>query len=93
VLWWGGLGRSTEHTAYLRLKHGIAAPASGSIAMNGKGMAEQIGAEIFIDTWSMVNPSDPDRAAAMARAAGSVSHDGVAVESGLPARSHAGGGL
>jgi len=80
VLWWGGLGRSTEHTAYLRLKHGIAAPASGSIAMNGKGMAEQIGAEIFIDTWSMVNPSDPDRAAAMARAAGSVSHDGVAVE-------------
>lgn len=80
VLWWGGLGRSTEHTAYLRLKNGIAAPASGSIAMNGKGMAEQIGAEIFIDTWAMVNPSDPDRAAAMARAAGSVSHDGVAVE-------------
>ena len=75
VLWWGGLGRSTEHTAYLRLKHGIAAPASGSIAMNGKGMAEQIGAEIFIDTWSMVNPSDPDRGAAMARATGSVSHD------------------
>ncbi len=80
VLWWGGLGRSTEHTAYLRLKNGIAAPASGSIAMNGKGMAEQIGAEIFIDTWAMVNPGDPDRAAAMARAAGSVSHDGVAVE-------------
>ncbi len=23
VLWWGGLGNSTEHTAYLRLKHGI----------------------------------------------------------------------
>lgn len=80
VLWWGGLGRSTEHTAYLRLKNGIAAPASGSIAMNGKGMAEQIGSEIFIDTWAMVNPADPDRAAAMARAAGSVSHDGVAVE-------------
>jgi ADP-ribosylglycohydrolase len=80
VLWWGGLGRSTEHTAYLRLKSGIHAPASGSIALNGKGMAEQIGAEIFIDTWAMVNPGDPDRAAAMARAAGSVSHDGVALE-------------
>ncbi len=80
VLWWGGLGRSTEHTAYLRLKHGIHAPASGSIALNGKGMAEQIGAEIFIDTWAMVNPGDPDRAAAMARAAGSVSHDGVALD-------------
>ncbi|AEQ50868.1 ADP-ribosylglycohydrolase family protein [Pelagibacterium halotolerans] len=80
VLWWGGLGRSTEHTAYLRLKSGIEAPQSGSIAHNGVGMAEQIGAEIFIDAWAMVNPGDPERAAAMARAAGSVSHDGVAVE-------------
>jgi ADP-ribosylglycohydrolase len=80
VLWWGGLGRSTEHTAYLRLKSGIAAPASGSIALNGKAMAEQIGAEIFIDTWALANPGDPDRAAAMARAAASVSHDGIAVE-------------
>ena len=80
VLWWGGLGRSTEHTAYLRLKSGIPAPASGSIARNGKGMAEQIGAEIFIDTWALVNPGDPERAAAMARAAASVSHDGIAVE-------------
>lgn len=80
VLWWGGLGRSTEHTAYLRLKSGVAAPASGSIERNGKGMAEQIGAEIFVDTWALVNPADPDRAAAMARAAASVSHDGIAVE-------------
>lgn len=44
VLWWGGLGRSTEHTAYLRLKNGIDAPASGSSALNGTGMSEQIGA-------------------------------------------------
>lgn len=80
VLWWGGLGRSTEHTAYLRLKHGIHAPLSGSVEINGVGMAEQIGAQIFIDTWAMANPGDPDRAAAMARAAGSVSHGGVAVE-------------
>ena len=80
VLWWGGLGRSTEHTAYLRLKSGVRAPDSGSIALNGKGMAEQIGAEIFIDTWALVNPGDPDAAARMARAAASVSHDGVAVE-------------
>src|SRR3989337_740667 len=41
VLWWGGLGMSTEHTAYLRLKHGIAAPASGSAATNGAVVAEQ----------------------------------------------------
>src|SRR5882724_9565638 len=34
ILWWGGMGNSTEHTAYLRLKQGIAAPESGSIARN-----------------------------------------------------------
>jgi ADP-ribosylglycohydrolase len=30
ILWWGGMGHSTEHTAYLRLKNGIKAPRSGS---------------------------------------------------------------
>src|SRR5262245_45720825 len=29
ILWWGGLGNSTEHTAYLRLKDRITAPQSG----------------------------------------------------------------
>ena len=36
ILWWGGLGNSTEHTAYLRLKKGITAPASGSRELNGQ---------------------------------------------------------
>jgi ADP-ribosylglycohydrolase len=36
ILWWGGFGNSTEHTAYLRLKSGIKAPESGSMALNGK---------------------------------------------------------
>ena len=79
ILWWGGLGNSTEHTAYLRLKHGIAAPESGSIARNGKVVAEQIGSQIFIDGWAMVTPGDPERAADLARRAASVSHDGEAV--------------
>jgi ADP-ribosylglycohydrolase len=26
ILWWGGMGNSTEHTAYLRLKNGIRPP-------------------------------------------------------------------
>jgi ADP-ribosylglycohydrolase len=43
ILWWGGMGNSTEHTAYLRLKNGIPAPKSGSIALNAKVVAEQIG--------------------------------------------------
>jgi len=79
VLWWGGLGNSTEHTAYLRLKHGIPAPLSGSEATNGKTVAEQIGAQIFIDGWAMVCPGDPEKAADLAKRAASVSHDGEAI--------------
>ena len=79
ILWWGGLGNSTEHTAYMRLASGVPAPESGSIAMNGKVVAEQIGAQIFIDGWAMVAPGDPEHAADLARRAASVSHDGEAV--------------
>lgn len=79
ILWWGGMGMSTEHTAYLRLKHGMKAPNSSSIATNGATVAEQIGAQIFIDGWGMINPNDPERAADFARRAGSVSHDGEAI--------------
>ena len=79
VLWWGGLGNSTEHTAYLRLKAGIPAPRSGSIALNGRVVAEQIGAQIFVDGWAMVAPGDPELAVHLAQQAASVSHDGEAV--------------
>ncbi len=79
ILWWGGLGNSTEHSAYLRLKQGVPAPQSGSIALNGKIVAEQIGAQIFIDGWAMICPGDPERAADFARRAASVSHDGEAL--------------
>lgn len=79
ILWWGGLGNSTEHTAYLRLKSGVPAPRSGSIDLNGKTVAEQIGAQIFIDGWAMVAAGDPELAACLARRAASVSHDGEAI--------------
>lgn len=79
ILWWGGLGNSTEHTAYLRLKSGIPAPESGSIGLNGKVVAEQIGSQIFIDGWAMVAPGDPEFAVELARRASSVSHDGEAI--------------
>ena len=79
ILWWGGMGNSTEHTAYLRLKQGITAPRSGSIELNTKVVAEQIGSQIFIDGWAMVAPGDPERAADFARRAASVSHDGEAI--------------
>ena len=61
--WWGGYGVSTEHTAYLNLRHGIPAPRSGSIEQNGATAAEQIGGQIFIDTWGLVTPGNPDLAA------------------------------
>lgn len=79
ILWWGGRGVSTEHTAYLNLKDGISAPKSGSIATNGKTVAEQIGAQIFIDGWAMIAPGNPRLAARLAKEAGSVSHDGESV--------------
>jgi len=79
VLWWGGRGNSTEHTAYLNLLEGIRAPQSGAMSQNSQVVAEQIGAQIFIDSWAMVAPGDPDLAVELARRAGSVSHDGEAL--------------
>ena len=63
LYWWGGEGVSTEHTAYINLKNGIPAPKSGSIEQNGIILAEQIGGQIFIDTWGLINLGDPHRAA------------------------------
>lgn len=80
ILWWGGYGRSTEHTAFLNLKNGIKAPESGSIAHNGSTLAEQIGAQIFSDAFALMTPGDPEHAVVMTRNAASVSHDGVALE-------------
>ncbi|HEY3958552.1 MAG TPA: ADP-ribosylglycohydrolase family protein [Streptosporangiaceae bacterium] len=80
ILWWGGLGRSTEHTAYLRLRDGVQPPRSGSYELNGPTLPEQVGAQIFSDAIAMAYPGDPDQAAAAVRAAASVSHDGVALD-------------
>ena len=55
VLAWAGKGLLTEESAYLNLKEGIEAPESGSIKRNGKIIAEQIGAQIFIDGWCTVS--------------------------------------
>jgi ADP-ribosylglycohydrolase len=79
VLWWGGLGNSTEHTAYLRMKAGIVPPDSGSIARNGQVVAEQVGAQIFVEGFAMTRPGDPQAAADLAERAARVSHDGEAI--------------
>lgn len=76
MFWWGGEGVSTEHSAFINLKKGITAPRSGSIEVNGKIIAEQIGGQIFIDTWGLVLPNDYKKAAEYGEKAASVSHDG-----------------
>ncbi len=81
VFWWGGLGRSTEHTAYLQLKSGIKAPESGSIRQNGRAAAEQIGAHIFMDAIPLTFAGDIEKARKYTEMQARVSHDGVAVES------------
>ncbi len=79
VLWWGGRGMSTEHTAYLALRDGVVPPDTGSAARNGPVVAEQVGAQIFVEGWALACPGDPERAAALAAQAASVSHDGEAL--------------
>ncbi|MGE0074181.1 MAG: ADP-ribosylglycohydrolase family protein [Sphaerochaetaceae bacterium] len=80
--WWGGYGRSTEHTAYLNLKSGLDAPVSGSMAVNGSTVAEQIGGQIFIDSWGWVFPIDYKKAATYGGYAASVGHDGSGIHGG-----------
>ncbi len=82
TIWWGGYGRSSEHTAYDNLAHGIQAPLSGSSALNGKTLSEQIGGQIFSDIWGLVIPSRPELAAEYAERASSVSHDGEGIHGG-----------
>lgn len=78
VLWWGGIGNSVEHTAYENLKRGIHAPESGSLKRNGPVMANQIGAQIFMDAYAMMCAGDPDKAVWYAGQCARVSHDDLA---------------
>lgn len=75
MIWWGGEDISTEHRAFTNLQKGIKAPQSGSAKVNGVVMAEQIGGQIFIDSWGLIFPADIEKAAYYAEVAASVSHD------------------
>lgn len=81
--WWGGVGVSTEHTAYENLKNGLMAPESGSALTNGLTMAEQIGGQIFSDCWGYVALEDPELAKKLAVMASSVTHDRNGIEGGI----------
>lgn len=80
ILWWGGLGNSAEHSAYLMLKNGIAAPESGSLDRLGEVLSQQIGAQIFMDAYAMMCPGDPEQAVYYVKQCAQVSNDGFAVD-------------
>ncbi|MCX7176221.1 MAG: ADP-ribosylglycohydrolase family protein [Proteobacteria bacterium] len=82
TIWWGGDGACAEQTAYLHLKSGIVAPDSGSIARNGKLLAEQCGGQIFSDVWGLIAPNQPELAADYAERAASIAHDGEGLHGG-----------
>ncbi len=81
-IWRGGYGASSEHTAYLNLLNGISAPQSGSAALNGMIISEQIGGQIFSDIWGLVLPNAPEAAADLSEKAASISHDGEGIYGG-----------
>lgn len=72
--WWGE-ELSTEHTAYKNLLAGVEAPESGSAIRNGKELAEQIGGQIFIDSFGFAAPGNPELAASLAESCARVTHD------------------
>lgn len=80
VLWWGGYGRATEHTALINLKRGILPPKSGSSDTNGDVLPVQVGAQIFNDAVTLAFPLDPEKAARVSNITSSVSHDGIALD-------------
>lgn len=81
--WWGGYGVSAEHTVYRNLASGIPAPQSGSAGVNGTVLSEQIGGQIFVDTWGLIFPGDCRRAASYAAKAASVGWDGNGIYGGM----------
>lgn len=79
MFWWGGEGVSTEHTAYSNLKKGMGASLSGKAETNTPSLSEQVGGQIFIDSWGLISPGEIEKAMDAAEIAASVSHDGEAL--------------
>ncbi|OJJ52155.1 hypothetical protein ASPSYDRAFT_165051 [Aspergillus sydowii CBS 593.65] len=79
VFWWSGHAVSTERTASHRLARGVPAPLRDAITTNGPTIAEQVGAQAFIDAWALVAPGNPALAAKFAETASSVGHGSESV--------------
>lgn len=46
-------------------------------------LQSRIGGQIFIDTWGLVSPGNPDQAARFAKEAASVTHGGNGIYGGI----------
>lgn len=82
-IWWGGNGISTEHTAYdhiFEMGHKEFKKDPNSMAPL---LAQQIGGQIFSDSWGFIFPDDCAKAAEYARRAAKISHEGEAVIGGM----------
>lgn len=81
--WWGKYGVSSESTSWRNLVNGILPPRSGSVEQNGAMVAEQVGGQIFSDTWGLVAPGNPVLAAELAGKASCVTHGRNGVYGGM----------
>ncbi len=79
ILWWGGMGNSTEHTAFMRLKHGYPAPAERLHRAQRQGRGRTDRRADLHRRLGHGRTRRPEFAADLARRAGSVSHDGEAI--------------
>ena len=76
AFWWSGRSICTELTA----SHCLARPPfHNAITTNGPTIAEQVGAQAFIDAWALVAPGNPALAAKFAETASSIGHGSESV--------------
>lgn len=78
--WWGGVGISTEHTAYNNLINNVSYLESGKAHINGNELSQQIGGQIFSDCWGYVSMGNPELACKLAYNMASITHDKEALE-------------
>ncbi|MCI6271940.1 MAG: ADP-ribosylglycohydrolase family protein [Erysipelotrichaceae bacterium] len=78
--WWGGIGVSTEHTAYDNLMKNMSYLKSGKASVNGDELSQQIGGQIFSDCWGYVSMGDASLASKLAYDMASITHDKEALE-------------
>ncbi len=79
MFWWGP---STERAAYENILKGLNSNECGLSCNTSLNLANQIGGQIFVDTWGMIFAGMPNIAVSYAHNCSSLSHDQNGVEGG-----------